>query len=156
MKPGDFMIINDHINLMGFNPLRGPNQEEWGPRFPDMTQVYCPNLSEKLMHIMKKEKVCFHQGIYAGLCGPSYETPAEIRYLRTIGADAVGMSTVPEAITAKHMNMKVVGISCITNMAAGMNQEPLSHEDVKATGKKVETLFARFLTQFLREVGQQS
>ncbi|HEX2271366.1 MAG TPA: purine-nucleoside phosphorylase, partial [Pyrinomonadaceae bacterium] len=125
LTQGGLMVITDHLNLMGDNPLRGPNDERFGPRFPDMSAVYSPALQELVVEEAKAIGVEVRRGIYGGLSGPSYETPAEIHLLRTLGADAVGMSTVPEAIVARQMNMEVLGISCITNMAAGIGDEPI-------------------------------
>jgi purine-nucleoside phosphorylase len=138
---GALMVIDDHLNLMGTNPLVGPNDDRFGPRFPDMTGVYSPRLRGITDAVAAELNVPLAHGIYAGLHGPSYETPAEIRYLRTIGADAVGMSTVPEAITARHMGMEVLGISCITNMAAGVLPRPLDHSEVMATAERVRGAF---------------
>ena len=145
---GALMIISDHLNLMGDNPLRGPNDTRFGPRFPDMTAVYSPELQEIVIEEAKALNVEVRRGIYAALAGPSYETPAEIHLMRTLGADAVGMSTVPEAIVARHMDLEVLGISCITNMAAGISDEPINHDDVMATGDRVRETF----TQLLRKV----
>jgi purine-nucleoside phosphorylase len=145
---GALMIISDHLNLLGDNPLRGPNDTRFGPRFPDMTAVYSPELQEIVIEEAKALNVEVRRGIYAALAGPSYETPAEIHLMRTLGADAVGMSTVPEAIVARHMDLEVLGISCITNMAAGISDEPINHEDVMATGDRVRETF----TQLLRKV----
>ena len=146
-KPGDLMLIEDHINLTGQNPLIGTNLEEFGLRFPDMTSAYEKQYIEKAEEIAKNLKVNYQKGVYAWLTGPSFETPAEIRYLRTIGADAVGMSTVPEVITARHSGMKVLGISCITNMAAGILNQPLSHIEVNETADRVKNLFIQFVTE---------
>jgi purine-nucleoside phosphorylase len=145
---GALMIISDHLNLLGDNPLRGPNDTRFGPRFPDMTAVYSPELQEIVIEEAKALNVEVRRGIYAALAGPSYETPAEIHLMRTLGADAVGMSTVPEAIVARHMDLEVLGISCITNMAAGLSDEPINHDDVMATGDRVRETF----TQLLRKV----
>ena len=145
---GALMIISDHLNLLGDNPLRGPNDSRFGPRFPDMTAVYSPQLQEIVIEEAKALNVEVRRGIYAALAGPSYETPAEIHLMRTLGADAVGMSTVPEAIVARHMDLEVLGISCITNMAAGLSDEPINHDDVMATGDRVRETF----TQLLRKV----
>ena len=146
---GALMVIDDHINLMGHNPLVGPNDDRFGPRFPDMSQVY----SSRLRHIAdeagKHVGMALPHGVYAGLLGPSYETPAEIRYLRTIGADAVGMSTVPEAIAARHMGVDVLGISCITNMAAGVLPQALDHNEVMATAKRVRGHFIALLEEIV-------
>ena len=145
---GALMIISDHLNLLGDNPLRGANDTRFGPRFPDMTAVYSPELQEIVIEEAKSLNIEVRRGIYAALAGPSYETPAEIHLMRNLGADAVGMSTVPEAIVARHMDMEVLGISCITNMAAGISDEPINHEDVMATGDRVRETF----TQLLRKV----
>ncbi|MEQ1572949.1 MAG: purine-nucleoside phosphorylase [Vicinamibacterales bacterium] len=142
---GALMIIDDHINLTGGNPLVGMNDERFGPRFPDMTEVYSTRLRRMADAAAAAIGVPVSHGIYAGLLGPSYETPAEIRYLRTIGADAVGMSTVPEAIAARHMGMEVLGISCITNMAAGILPHPLDHKEVMETAARVRGSFIALL-----------
>lgn len=144
-KAGDIMIITDHINLSGVNPLRGPNPEELGQRFPDMTYAYNPDLKEFALKIAKKIGINIKTGVYAMMQGPSYETPAEIRMLRILGADAVGMSTVPEVIAAVHAGMKVLGISCITNMAAGVLDKLLSHVEVIETAEKTRDDFVRLL-----------
>lgn len=149
MEPGDFMIINDHINLMGANPLIGPNEKQLGPRFPDMTEAYSIPLQDKLAQVLASHKVRFHRGIYCALTGPTYETPAEVRHLRMIGASAVGMSTVPEVIVANHMGVKVCGISCITNKAAGISSQKLSHSEVTETANKVEAQFTSFVKDFI-------
>jgi purine-nucleoside phosphorylase len=148
LSQGGLMVLSDHVNLMGESPLRGPNDERFGPRFPDMTAVYSPDLQELVVEEARNLGVELRRGIYAALAGPSYETPAEIHLLRNLGADAVGMSTVPEAIVARHMGMDVLGISCITNMAAGISDEPINHEEVMATGDRVRETF----TQLLRRV----
>jgi purine-nucleoside phosphorylase len=148
LTQGALMVLSDHLNLMGDNPLRGPNDPRFGPRFPDMTFAYSPELQEIAVEEAKALGVEIRRGIYAALAGPSYETPAEIHLLRALGADAVGMSTVPEVIVARQMNIEVLGISCITNMAAGISDEPISHEDVMATGDRVRETF----TQLLRRV----
>jgi purine-nucleoside phosphorylase len=139
------MAIDDHINLVGTNPLIGPNDERFGPRFPDMTEVYSRRLRALAMAVAAAQGEALAHGVYAGLLGPSYETPAEIRYLRAIGADAVGMSTVHEAIVARHMGLEVLGLSCITNMAAGVLPEPLRHEEVMETAERVKGRFVRLL-----------
>lgn len=139
--PGDLMVIRDHINLVGDNPLIGPNLEEFGPRFPDMSEAYNKPLRKLAEEVAKEAGFKLKKGIYAGLKGPSYETPAEIRYLRAIGADAVGMSTVPEVIVANHGGMKVLGISCITNMAAGVLDVKLDHAEVMEVANQVQTRF---------------
>jgi purine-nucleoside phosphorylase len=142
---GALMVIDDHINLMGNNPLAGANDERFGARFPDMTEVYALRLRRIADQAARAIGLSLPHGVYAGLLGPSYETPAEIRYLRTIGADAVGMSTVPEAIVARHMGIDVLGISCITNMAAGVLPEPLNHADVMETARRVRGQFIALL-----------
>jgi purine-nucleoside phosphorylase len=134
---GALVILRDHINLQGQNPLTGANDERFGPRFPDMTYTYAKRYREIALEEMKKLAIPPREGVYAALAGPSYETPAEIRYLRTIGADLVGMSTVPEAIAARHMGMSVLAISCVTNMAAGIFDRALVHEEVLEVGRRV-------------------
>jgi purine-nucleoside phosphorylase len=148
LSQGALMVISDHLNLMGVNPLRGPNDERFGPRFPDLSEVYSRELQEMVIEESRAMGVTVRRGIYAGLAGPSYETPAEIHMLRAAGADAVGMSTVPEAIVARQMGMKVLGISCITNMAAGISESPINHEEVMETGQRVRETF----TQLLRRI----
>ena len=142
---GALMAIDDHINLMGANPLVGPNEDRFGPRFPDMTEVYSARLRGIADQSAKAINLPLAHGIYVALLGPSYETPAEIRYLRTIGADAVGMSTVPEALAARHMGMEVLGISCITNMAAGVLPQPLDHAEVMETARRIRGQFIALL-----------
>jgi purine-nucleoside phosphorylase len=142
---GALMVIDDHINLIGDNPLVGPNHERFGPRFPDMTEVYSGRLRAIADEAGAAAGLTLPHGVYAALKGPSYETPAEIRYLRTIGADAVGMSTVPEAIVARHMGIEVLGISCISNMAAGVLPQPLHHDEVMETTRRVRGQFAALL-----------
>jgi purine-nucleoside phosphorylase len=142
---GALMIIDDHINLMGSNPLVGTNDERFGPRFPDMSEVYSTRLRRIADQAGKDIDLLLPHGIYVALLGPSYETPAEIRYLRTIGADAVGMSTVPEALVARHMGIEVLGISCITNMAAGVLPHPLSHAEVMETARRIRNQFIALL-----------
>jgi purine-nucleoside phosphorylase len=142
---GALMVIDDHVNLTGHNPLVGDNDERFGPRFPDMTEVYSSRLRGIADSAGKAMGLLLPHGVYVALLGPSYETPAEIRYLRTIGADAVGMSTVPEAIVARHMNMDVLGISCITNMAAGVLPQPLDHADVMETARRIRGQFIALL-----------
>ena len=142
---GALMVIDDHINLTGANPLVGANDERFGPRFPDMSEVYSRRLRRLADDAGAALGLTLPHGVYAGLLGPSYETPAEIRYLRTIGADAVGMSTVAEAIAARHMGMEVLGISCITNMAAGVLPQPLDHTEVMETARRVRGQFLALL-----------
>jgi purine-nucleoside phosphorylase len=144
-KQGALVVIRDHINLQGANPLIGPNDERFGPRFPDMTQAYWRSYREIALAEAKRLGIEAHEGVYAALPGPSYETPAEIRYLKTIGADLVGMSTVPEVIVARHMGIRVLGISCVTNMAAGILDRPLDHSEVLETGERVKSQFIALL-----------
>jgi purine-nucleoside phosphorylase len=143
--PGTLMVIDDHINLMGSNPLVGPNDDRFGVRFPDMTNAYAPRLRAIADDASRATGIAVRHGIYAGLHGPSYETPAEIRFLRAIGADAVGMSTVPETIVARHMGIEVLGLSCITNPAAGVLPEPLNHDEVMEVARRVSGEFIRLL-----------
>jgi purine-nucleoside phosphorylase len=149
---GGLMVIDDHLNLMSDNPLVGPNDDRFGPRFPDMTEVYSSRLRAVADRAGKAINLRLPHGVYVGLLGPSYETPAEIRYLRTIGADAVGMSTVPEAIVARHMGMDVLGISCITNMAAGVLPQPLNHAEVMDTARRVREQFIALLEGIIEQV----
>lgn len=142
---GALMVIDDHINMLGSNPLAGPNDERFGPRFPDMTEVYSPRLRQIADEAARAKGIAVRHGVYLAAHGPSYETPAEIRFFRAIGADAVGMSTVPEAIAARHMGIEVLGISCITNMAAGVLPGPLAHDDVMATARRVRGSFTALL-----------
>jgi purine-nucleoside phosphorylase len=148
LSQGALMVISDHLNLMGVNPLRGANDERFGPRFPDMSAVYSPALQEIVVEEARALGIELRRGIYAALSGPNYETPSEIHLLRNCGADAVGMSTVPEAIVARQMDMEVLGISCITNMASGISDEPINHDEVMETGNRVRSTF----TQLLRRV----
>jgi len=154
-KQGALVVITDHINLQGQNPLTGPNDDRFGPRFPDMTQAYSKPYREIALRAAHRLGKTVYQGVYAGLLGPSYETPAEIRYLRTIGADLVGMSTIPEVIAARHVGIKVLAISCVTNMAAGISDEVLSHEDVLATGERVKGDFVALLRAVLPEIAAE-
>jgi purine-nucleoside phosphorylase len=151
-KQGALVVVTDHINLQGHNPLVGSNEDRFGPRFPDMTQAYWKPYREIALRAARASGKTVYQGVYAGLLGPSYETPAEIRYLRTIGADLVGMSTIPEVIVARHMGLKVLAISCVTNMAAGISDEILNHEDVLATGERVKGDFEALLRAVLPEI----
>ena len=155
LTQGALMVISDHLNLMGVNPLRGPNDERFGPRFPDMSAVYSPDLQALVVDEAKAIGVEVRRGIYGGLSGPSYETPAEIHLLRNLGADAVGMSTVPEAIVARHMGLEVLGISCITNMAAGISDEPINHEEVMATGDRVRGTFTELLRRVIGAINRK-
>ena len=142
---GALMVIDDHINLLGANPLSGPNDDRFGPRFPDMSEVYSARLRRLADAAARERGIAVSHGVYAALHGPSYETPAEIRYLRTIGADAVGMSTVPEALAARHMGLEVLGISCITNMAAGVVPQLINHQEVLETTRRVRGDFIALL-----------
>jgi purine-nucleoside phosphorylase len=142
---GALMVIDDHINLLGSNPLVGANDDRFGTRFPDMSEVYSRRLRGIADDAARAAGVAVAHGVYVGVHGPSYETPAEIRFFRTIGADAVGMSTVPEAIAARHMGMEVLGVSCITNMAAGVLPQPLVHDEVMATAQRVRGAFISLL-----------
>ena len=142
---GQLVVIKDHINLQGVSPLTGPNDERFGPRFPDMTVAYDRRFREMTVGEGNRKHIGLYEGIYAALPGPSYETPAEIRYLRTIGADLVGMSTVPEVIAARHSGIRVLGISCVTNAAAGILDQPLDHKEVLETAERVKTQFIALL-----------
>jgi purine-nucleoside phosphorylase len=144
--PGDLVLLRDHLNLLGTNPLIGPAIEGWGPRFPDMSQPYSRRLITLAQDVSEKP---LNEGVYAALAGPTYETPAEIRMLRAMGADLVGMSTVPEVIAAGFLGLEVLGISCVTNMAAGILDQPLSHREVLETGQRVAEEFARLVRSFL-------
>jgi purine-nucleoside phosphorylase len=150
LQPGDLMLIDDHLNLTGDNPLRGPNEPALGPRFPDMSTAYDPNLRGLAQRVAAGFGMRLPHGVYAGLLGPNYETPAEIRMLRTLGADAVGMSTVLEVIAAQHMGARVLGISCITNLAAGLSDHALNHAEVEATAHASRARFAQLLEGVLR------
>ena len=151
-QQGALVNIRDHINLQGVNPLVGPNDDRFGVRFPDMTQAYWKPYGRAAREVAAELGFALEEGIYAGLLGPSYETPAEIRYLRTIGADLVGMSTVAEVIAARHMGMKVLAISCVTNMAAGILDQVLSHQEVIETGEKVKAQFDALLGGLLPRI----
>lgn len=151
-KEGALVVITDHLNLQGQNPLVGANDDRFGPRFPDMTQAYCKAYREMALSTTHKVGKPIYQGIYAGLLGPSYETPAEIRYLRTIGADLVGMSTIPEVIAARHLGLKVLAISCVTNMAAGILNQPISHEEVFKTADRVKEDFVALLRAVIPQI----
>jgi purine-nucleoside phosphorylase len=148
-RPGDLVLISDHLNLQGTNPLIGPNDSALGPRFPDMTRVWDPELRAIAQRAAQSEGTELREGVYAALTGPSYETPAEIRMLRAMGADLVGMSTVPEAIAARHMGARVLGISCVTNLAAGVSPTELSHEEVEHTAKSARDRFTRIVRRTL-------
>ena len=151
-NPSDLMIITDHINYMGVNPLIGPNDDSMGTRFPDMSEVYTLEYIELVKKIGKKLGIDLQEGVYMALTGPSYETPAEVRMARVIGADAVGMSTVPEAVTASWAGMKVIGLSCICNSAAGVSTVGLSHEDVIHAANVAKDRFKTLIKEVIREV----
>lgn len=166
MIPGSLMLLSDHLNMMGVNPLRGKNDERFGVRFPDMTHVYDREFQE--IAVAEAEAIAkdrfesgtdksltdfLHRGIYCALSGPTYETPAEVRLYRLLGADAVGMSTVPEAVIARHQGMRVAGISCITNFAAGMTDESINHAEVMETGTRVAEVFKELLRRVIRRLG---
>ncbi|WP_339816619.1 purine-nucleoside phosphorylase [Paenibacillus sp. FSL R7-0216] len=152
--PGDLMLISDHLNLTGRNPLVGPNDEELGARFPDMSQAYSRRLRDIARKIAADKGVPLQEGVYAGLLGPTYETPAEIRMLRTLGADAVGMSTVSETIVARHAGIEVLGISCISNMASGILDQPLSHQEVMETTERVREKFLSLVLSIIPQIGE--
>jgi purine-nucleoside phosphorylase len=149
---GALVVIRDHINLQGENPLMGPNDERFGPRFPDMSEAYFKPYREIALREAKRLGLGVHEGIYAALSGPSFETPAEIRYLKTIGADLVGMSTVPEVIVARHMSIRVLGISCATNMAAGILDQPITHAEVLETGERAKSQFVALLRAVIPQI----
>jgi purine-nucleoside phosphorylase len=151
-QQGALVLIRDHINLQGTNPLVGPNDDRFGVRFPDMTQAYAKSYRDLAREEAGKLGMTLHEGVYAALLGPSYETPAEINYLRTIGADLVGMSTALEVIAAGHTGIKVLAISCVTNMAAGILDQPLSHQEVMETGERVKTSFEALLRAVLPRI----
>ena len=155
-SPGQLVLIKDHINFMGLNPLKGPNINELGPRFPDMTQAYHLGLRDSFHSAAKKIDYNLKEGVYCAVLGPTYETPAEIKMMGIIGADMVGMSTVPESIAANHLGLRVAGISCITNMAAGISQNKLDHDEVKREAKKVMDVFSHLLTATISEIGKQN
>ena len=147
LEPGDLMAITDHINLTGSNPLVGVNDDRLGTRFPDMTTAYRPELTEVFLRVAREEGIPLHRGIYVGVRGPSYETPAEVRMLRLLGGDAVGMSTVPEVLAAVHVGFRVCGISCITNLAAGIAKGPLLHAEVEQTAAAARETLVTLLSK---------
>ena len=149
--PGDLMLIRDHIACFSPNPLIGPNIDELGLRFPDMSCVYNKELQDIIRNTAKENGIYIQEGVYAYLTGPSFESPADIRMMRVLGADAVGMSTVPEAIAANHMGMKICGISCISNLAAGMTQNPLTHEEVQETADMAAAAFQKLVTESVKK-----
>lgn len=152
-KPGDLSLIVDHLNLTGMNPLLGPNIESFGPRFPDMGEAYNPELNQIILDSAKKLNKNLHTGVYVGVLGPTYETPAEIKMMRTLGGDMVGMSTVPETIALHHMGKRVAGISCITNMGAGILKQKLKHEDIKDEALKAMKFFTDLLRTSIVKIG---
>jgi len=152
LKPGSLMAITDHINMMGENPLRGANDQRFGPRFPDLTAVYTPGYVEVAHEVAREIGVVLSEGVYMALRGPSYETPAEIRMMRKLGADAVGMSTVPEAIVARHCGMKVLAISCITNVAAGLTKSEINHEEVMEVGENAGRKLAELIVRVIPRI----
>lgn len=147
--PGEFMLIRDHINLMFRNPLMGPNDDSIGPRFPDLSEAYSKEMLQTARIIASGLKLKLQEGIYVGMTGPTYETPAEVRMLRKLGGDAAGMSTVPEVIAARHAGIRVLGISCITNMAAGILEQPLSHEEVVETAERERDIFILYMKELV-------
>lgn len=151
-SPGDLMLISDHINNMGSNPLIGPNDPGLGVRFPDMSNAYSKELRDIAKHVARQINLDIKEGVYVGNTGPSYETPAEIRMLRMMGGDAVGMSTVPEVITACHSGLNVLGISCISNMAAGILDQPLNHEEVIETTERVKANFLLYVKELIKAI----
>ncbi len=153
LEQGGLVLISDHINLQGVNPLTGPNDDALGPRFPDMSEAYSAEYRAMAHEVARDLNIKLSEGVYAALPGPSYETPAEIRYLRTIGADLVGMSTVPEVIVANYLGMRVLAISCVTNMAAGILPQKINHEEVLETGRMVRDTLVRFLKGLLPKLG---
>jgi purine-nucleoside phosphorylase len=155
LAAGDLVLIRDHLNLVGGSPLRGENDPALGPRFPDMTAVYDPRLRRLAEQVAARLSLRLPSGVYACSLGPQYETPAEVRMLRTLGADLVGMSTVPEAIAARHMGARVLGISCVTNLAAGISAQPLSHDEVTETAERVRGVFISLLDGILAAIGRE-
>ena len=151
-SPGDLMLITDHINLTGKNPLIGPNNDELGPRFPDSSQIYTKELQDLALDVANDLNISLKKGVYAWWTGPSYETPAEVRMIRILGGDACGMSTVPESIVASHGGLKVLGISCLTNMAAGILDTPLSHDEVIAVANQAKEKFIKLIKGILEKL----
>lgn len=152
MQPLDFMLIKDHINMSGMNPLIGPNHDGLGPRFPDLTNLYDEKIGAVFAHQAKMQGITMHEGVYVQTSGPSYETPAEVRAYGKLGGHAVGMSTVPEAISLRHMGKRVAGISCITNLAAGVSPEPLIHDDVLENAKNIYKCFSQLIRASIKDV----
>jgi purine-nucleoside phosphorylase len=154
LKPGCLVVMSDHINLQGVNPLTGPNDSRFGIRFVDMTDAYCREYREWALGAGRRLGLDIFEGVYAALAGPSYETAAEIRFLRTIGADVVGMSTVPEVIAARHLGIRVLAISCVTNLAAGITSEPITHQEVLETGLRVHGQFTALLQAVIPQIAE--
>lgn len=150
---GDLMLLTDHINLMGVNPLRGPNEESWGPRFLDCSEVYHRDLNDRIIQSAKRAGMVLRSGVYAALSGPTYESPAEVKMLQRLGADAIGMSTVPEALALHHSGKVVGAISCLSNLASGLSRQPLSHEEVLVVGRRSEERFANLFAEFCKTEG---
>lgn len=148
-NPGELMLITDHINLVGTNPLIGKNNDELGPRFPDVSQVYNKDLRNLAKEIAEEQEIVLREGVYGWWSGPAYETPAEIRMIRTLGGDAIGMSTVPETIVAVHAGLKILGVSCLTNMACGILDQPLSHQEVVEVAGQAKGKFIRLITEVI-------
>ena len=151
--PGTLMLIRDHIDMLRDHALRGPNDDRLGPRFPDMTTAYAPELRELVKKVAAAKQIALAEGVYVAMPGPTYETPAEVKMLQTLGAQATGMSTVPEVCVARHMGARVIGISCITNQAAGITGQPLSHQEVTETANRVRATFESLLDGVLAELG---
>ena len=154
LEQGCLVVLKDHINLQGSNPLIGPNDDRFGPRFSDMSEAYAKDFRALALKEGKRHGITICEGVYAAVSGPSYETPAEIRYLRTIGADTVGMSTVPEVIVARHCGIKVLAISCVTNMAAGILNQPITHAEVLETGARVRGQFVALLKSLIPRMAE--
>jgi purine-nucleoside phosphorylase len=154
LKPGSLALFRDHINLQGSNPLVGQNESRFGPRFPDMTKAYSQQFRNIAHSTAKEQAIELRDGVYVAVIGPSYETPAEIRFLRGIGADMVGMSTVPEAIVARHMGIEVMAIGCVTNFGAGMLNQPINHEEVLEVGRQVYGKFSKLLRALIPRIAQ--
>lgn len=154
LEPGDIICLTDHLNLLGTNPLRGPNEDQLGPRFPDMTEVYSARLRKVASDAADRLGIPLGYGVYASVPGPSYETPAEIRMLRTLGADVVGMSTVPEAIVARHAGMEVLAFALVTNLAAGVTANPISHEEVLEAGRTATPVLSRLVQAILARIAE--
>lgn len=151
-RPGDIVVLRDHINFMGLNPLRGPNVDEHGPRFLDMTEAYDPSLRKAARACAVRLKMRVHEGVYVAMWGPTYETPAEVRMVRRFGGDLVGMSTVPEVLAARHAGMRVLGLSMVTNMAAGLKEGKVSHEEVLETTTRTQEKFVRLLMEIVKAI----